>query len=74
MGSEQPVKRWCIFSGPPIRETLAKEFPQINQEELFQEFHDISWRLYPQYLKSFPFVKDALIELKKGSLSFRNCY
>lgn len=55
----------AYFSGPPIRETLAKEFPQVNQTKLFQDFHDISWRLYPQYLKSFPFVKEALVELKK---------
>ncbi|HKM10588.1 MAG: HAD family hydrolase [Bacilli bacterium] len=64
-GKRATREEMVYFSGPPIRETLAKEFPQINQEELFQEFHDISWRLYPQYLKSFPFVKDALIELKK---------
>lgn len=64
-GKRATREEMVYFSGPPIRETLAKEFPQNNQEELFQEFHDISWRLYPQYLKSFPFVKDALIELKK---------
>ena len=64
-GKRATREEMVYFSGPPISETLAKEFPQINQEELFQEFHDISWRLYPQYLKSFPFVKDALIELKK---------
>ena len=25
----------AYFSGPPIRETLAKEFPQVNQTKLF---------------------------------------
>ena len=64
-GKRATREEMAYFSGPPIRETLAKEFPQVNQEQLFQDFHDISWRLYPQYLKSFPFVNETLNELKK---------
>ncbi len=64
-GKRATREEMVYFSGPPIRETLAKEFPHVDLEHLFQDFHDISWRLYPQYLKSFPFVKKTLIELKK---------
>lgn len=66
-GKRATREEMVYFSGPPIRETLAKQFPQVNQEQLFQDFHDISWRLYPQYLKSFPFAKESLLELKKDS-------
>lgn len=53
------------FSGPPIRDTLKKEFPSQNQETLFKEFHDISWSLYPQYVKGYQNDRETLLSLKK---------
>ena len=54
------------FSGPPIRETLAKEFPNYDRQFILDEFHRISWDYYPKYTKSFPHVKETLLKLKEN--------
>jgi pyrophosphatase PpaX len=64
-GNRASREKIIYFSGPPIKDTLAKEFPEIDQKELLKEFHDVSWNLYPQCLKSYPFVKETLLNLKK---------
>lgn len=58
-------EKMIYFSGPPIREILAKEFPQVDKEQIFKEFHSISWELYPRYIFLYPFEKEVLLELKK---------
>ena len=57
------------FSGPPIRETLKKEFPDGDIDFLVNEFVKISWSNYDKYAKLFPHVRETLINLKnKGFL------
>ena len=53
------------FSGPPIRETLKKEFPDLDQGFIFDEFHKESYKLYPAHTSSYPHSKEVLLELKK---------
>lgn len=58
------------FSGPPIRETLANEFPQENQTLMFDEFVKYSTINYDKYVKPFPYVKEMLQTLKKQGIAY----
>ena len=51
------------FSGPPIAETLAKEFPNEDLEKLFEEFIEISRRNYVLHCKLYPGVEEMLTTL-----------
>lgn len=55
----------AYFSGPPIRETLLKEFPDQDQEKMFDEFHRISWSLYATYVTTYPHIRESLLALKE---------
>ncbi len=54
-----------FFSGPPIRESLKKEFPHLSIEESFSSFCKISSSFYEQYLTSYPYCFMTLKEAKK---------
>ncbi len=56
------------FSGPPIKESLLKEFPSANQEEAFNNFQEISKINYLKYVKPFPFVIEMLNFLRKNNI------
>lgn len=64
-GNRTPDEKIIYFSGPPIRETLKKEFPDIDNDFIYDEFHDESYKLYPTHIFSYPHSKEALLELKK---------
>ena len=51
------------FSGPQIRDTLAREFPEIDQEVVFQEWRRESRKNYPNFTKLFPGAYDLLSTL-----------
>lgn len=51
------------FSGPPIRDTLLKEFPNYPIDQIFEDYHRISHSAYEEYTKEFPLVKETLISL-----------
>lgn len=59
-GFSRPREEIMYFSGPPIRETLLKEFPNKDQEEVQKAFIEISDPLYEQTLKIFPHEKETL--------------
>ena len=50
------------FSGPPIKETLKREFPDYDPVEVHQAFRRISKELYAPYVKAF----DGEIEVLKA--------
>lgn len=57
------------FSGPPIKETLRKEFPNEDQEEMYALFKEVSRGYYPKCVKPYPFEIETLKALKgKGYL------
>ncbi len=61
----------CLtFSGPPIRETLKKEFPKLDIEFILKEYVKYSTKNYEQYIRLFPGVEDILIELRKRNVDF----
>lgn len=68
-GKRTPREEIYYFSGPPIRETLKKEFPDMDNDFMVNEFIKISWENYDKYVKLFPHVKETLLLLKnKGIL------
>ena len=48
------------FSGPPLRETLAKEFPDVDQKIVQQAYIEISDPLYDSTVKVFPHELETL--------------
>lgn len=64
-GKRKSIEEIYYFSGPPIRETLKKEFPQLDQETAYQEFFKISKSLYPTHIFAFPNEKEVLSHLKE---------
>ena len=63
-GKRTPDEEIIYFSGPPIRETLKKEFPDLDQKFIFDEFHKESFKLYATHTFRYPDSKEVLIELK----------
>lgn len=57
-----------LFSGPPIKESLLKEFPDANQKEALDNFLKLSEINYIKYVKPFPYVKEMLTLLKKFNI------
>ena len=49
------------FSGPPIRDTMKKEFPDYDQDEMYQVFKTVSKEYYAPYVKAY---KDEIEVLK----------
>lgn len=62
------LDRFLSFSGPPIKESLKKEFPDVDQDFSFEQFQNLSKENYIKYVKPFPYVIDTLEELKKRNL------
>lgn len=63
-GKRTPKEEIYYFSGPPIGDTLKKEFPHMDTEKLIDEFASISWDLYASIVTSYPHCLEALAELK----------
>ena len=64
-GKRTPVEEIYYFSGPPIYDTLNKEFPDQDMEFMHTEFRRVSVELYPKTVKPYPNCKEVLISLKK---------
>ena len=64
-GNRTPKEKVIYFSGPPIRETLKKEFPNLDQNFIFEEFHKESYKLYKTHTFSYPHSKEVLLSLRK---------
>ena len=52
------------FSGPPIRETLKREFPNYSADEMYDAFKRISYDFYAPYVKAYKGEVEVLRELK----------
>lgn len=56
------------FSGPPIKETLLKEFPDYDLEEIFPAYKTISRGTYEDFIKEFPKVRESIISYIKNGV------
>ena len=64
-GVRTPKEKIYYFSGPPIRDTLHNEFPDMDNEFIFQEFARVSKSLYATHTFAFPHVREVLLKLKE---------
>ena len=67
-GKRRPPEELYYFSGPPIKETLANEFPELDQKEILHEFHDLSRSYYDTCIFPYPNCKEVLTELKNSGV------
>ena len=65
-GKRTPREEIYYFSGPPIYDTLNKEFPGMDMEFMHEEFRRVSKELYPETVKLYPHTKETLLELKRA--------
>ena len=63
-GRRTPIEEIYYFSGPPIKDTLKKEFPDIDNDMLVKEFAEISYHFYDTIVTTFPHVIETLTRLK----------
>ena len=63
-GNRTDPKEVMYFSGPPIRDTLMKEFPDQDIDFMFERFSEVSYSLYATHTYPYPHSKEVLIELK----------
>ena len=54
------------FSGPPIRDTMAKEFPDYDPEEMYNVFKKVSKEYYAPCVKAYKDEIDVLKALKEA--------
>ena len=64
-GRRTPLKEMYYFSGPPLRETLIKEFPHMDVNFMYQEYQRISKGLYDELVKPMDGCLEVLIKLKQ---------
>ena len=64
-GNRTDPKEVVYFSGPPIRETLLKEFPNQDIDLMFKRFSEVSYELYATHTFPYPHSKEVLLELKR---------
>lgn len=53
------------FSGPPLRDSIKRVFPEMDQEFIFEEYNRITPGLYKSNIRKFRDVVDVLNDLKK---------
>jgi len=56
------------FSGPPLEDTMRKEFPNEDVNKMKKEFASISLSYYEATAVAFPYTKDFILELKKAGV------
>lgn len=69
-GKTITFEKTVSFSGPPIAETLQKEFPELDKDEILREYIDLSLKNYEKYVRLFPGVEEMLIELNRRKVKF----
>lgn len=54
------------FSGPPIKETLAKEFPNEDKEHMYEVFRNVSRGFYASTVTAYDNEIEVLTRLKES--------
>ena len=56
------------FSGPPIKESLANTFPNVDLDVLYKDFNETSRPYYDKYVTTYPYGKELIKELKNRGI------
>lgn len=62
------IEHMMTFSGPPIKETLRNEFPDVPFDVIYNDFARISRANYEEHTHLYPYVEELIIELKKRGI------
>ena len=62
---ERTREELYYFSGPPIRDTLAREFPDQDEDKMYEVFKRVSKDFYKDYVFPYPNEQEVLKALKK---------
>ena len=62
------IEHMMTFSGPPIKETLLREFPDVPYEIIYNDFKRISHDNYVGHAHLYPYVEDLIIELRSRGI------
>ena len=62
---ERTREELYYFSGPPIRDTLAREFPDQDGDKMYEVFKRVSKDFYKGYVFPYPNEQEVLKALKK---------
>lgn len=69
-GYKPDQTKFATFSGPPILETVSKEFPDQDPSFMAKEYERYSKMNYSKYVKLYPYVKEMLEMFKKKNIFF----
>ncbi len=64
-GNRRPKEEVYYFSGPPIKETLSHEFPDLDADMLAKEFMIRSKEKYDTIVTGYPHCRETLLKLKE---------
>lgn len=67
-GKRTPEEEVYYFSGPPIADTLKKEFPDVDPKLIFNEFLRVSKYYYHRCLHEYPNCRETLLYLKEKGI------
>jgi HAD superfamily hydrolase (TIGR01509 family) len=56
------------FSGPALKDSVAKEFPDLDPKVVLRYFSRISKRMYPLLTKAYPGAKELALELRRRGI------
>ena len=59
------IEKARTFSGPPLTESLTKEFPEYDYDFILEQYKERTVKYYDNDIKFFPNVEETLIKLKK---------
>jgi len=66
---EKPsLHKLLTFSGPPLKVSIAKEFPNEDLNLIKKEYADLTDAMYLSDVPSYPGLKEALLSLKAKSV------
>ena len=64
-GYRPPREKMIYFSGPPIKDTLRNEFPNVDINVIFEEFKVVSASFYETGVFAYPHSREVLEKLIK---------
>lgn len=71
--NEIDINKFKTFSGPPLNETLTREFPNLDYKFIYDEYKKTSNINYPKYIKIFKNSKEVLVNLKNKGYKLAIC-
>lgn len=69
-GFDPNIEHYLQFSGPPIVESLSKEFPNEDINRILDEYRERSRKYYDKYVRLYPGAFELLKKLHDNHIPF----